>query len=121
MHSLFIAPLLFYVGLYGKKSSNNIWSVIGTVSLLAFTYHFLRIFYPREITSCVEENKNEQNNLLVIYLFHIIFVVPLLSYVGYYGYKSNNKVWLPLLILSLFLFTYHGFRYFYPRTIKENC
>ena len=119
LHSIFIAPFLFYIGYYGKKSNNNIWSVVGTVSFIALLYHGLRIIYPREITC--EENKQEQSTLLYIYIFHLSFVIPLLAYIAYNGKNSDNRVWYPLLILSVILFTYHGIRYFHPRVIKENC
>lgn len=121
LHAIIIAPLLAYIGWRGKKANNNIWSVIGSVALLALLYHGLRIFYPRDVTSCEEENKQERNTLLIIYFFHVIVVVPLLAYIAYYQRRADSRVWGPLLGLAFVLFTYNTMRYFYPRTIKENC
>ena len=121
LHSLFIAPFLFYLGWYGRKANNNIWFVVGTVAFLALLYHGLRIIYPRDVTSCIEENKQERSTLLIIYIFHISIVVPLLAYIAYKEYKADNRVWGPLLGLSIILFIYHATRYFYPRIVKENC
>lgn len=121
MHALFIAPLLYYLGWYGKNANKNIWSVVGTVGFLVVLYHGLRLIYPREVTSCVEENKEERRNLLVISWLHLLAVAPLLLYVAYNGSKSDQRVWGSLLGLSIIVFLYHGFRFFYPREIKENC
>lgn len=121
LHSLFIAPFLFYLGWYGRKANNNVWSIVGTVAFLALLYHGLRIIYHRDVTSCVEENKQERSTLLVIYIFHVSIVVPLLAYIAYKGRQADNRVWGPLLGLSIILFIYHGTRYFYPRVVKENC
>lgn len=121
LHALFIAPILYYVGLNGNKSNKNIWSVIGSIGILVVLYHGLRLIYPREVTSCIEENKEERKNLVIIYLMHLLIIAPLLLYIAYRGSKSDKRVWNPLLGLSVIILLYHGLRYFYPREIKENC
>lgn len=121
LHALFIAPLLGYVGWHGNKSNKNIWSVIGSIGFLVVLYHGLRIFYPRQVTTCIKENEEERKNLVIIYIFHLLAIAPLLLYIAYRGTKSDNMVWNPLLILSMVTFTYHGTRYFYPRIVNENC
>lgn len=121
LHALFIAPLLFYVGWNGKKSNKYIWSVIGSVSFLAFLYHGLRILYPRDITTCIKENEEERRTLLFVYIMHVMVIAPLLTYIAYYNVNSNTKVYNPLVWLSVFLFLYTGTRYFFPREVEENC
>lgn len=105
LHFLFIAPLLFYLGYYKNKSNPYIWPVVGTISLMVLVYHGLRIFYPRKTENASVEK------MLIIYLFHIIFVFPLLFYIYWKKDKSDNRVWTPLLLLSIFLFMYHLFRF----------
>jgi hypothetical protein len=95
LHALFIAPLFF----------KHIWSVVLSVSLLVLMYHGLRLFYPR----CKDDY------LKIVYVIHLLGVFPLLFYIGWMGSKSDNRVWSPLLSLSVIVFLYHGMRYFYPR------
>ena len=46
----------------------------------------------------------------LINLFHIIFVAPLLFYVGYNKDMVPNMVFNVLLATSFFVFLYHGYR-----------
>jgi hypothetical protein len=123
LHALFIAPFIFYVGWYGKKNKVNkkMWSVVGSIAFLVILYHGLRLFYPRDVTSCVDENKNERGTLITVYIIHLLVVAPLLIYVAYYGSSSNNSVWTPTMAMAVIVFLYHGMRYFFPRIVKENC
>ena len=121
LHAIFIAPLLLYIGWYRQKANRYIWSVIGSVAFLVFLYHGLRLVYPRDITSCKEANKKEQQMLKVIYLIHIIVVGPLLTYIAYMRSNASKRIWDPLLGLSIVLFLYNSIRYFVPRNVKENC
>ena len=47
-HVIAIAPLLIYIGYYGKNSSKNLFPVLLAVGLIALGYHGFRIFYPRD-------------------------------------------------------------------------
>lgn len=53
-------------------------------------------------------------NLPIINLFHILFVAPLLFYIGYqnnYGHKKPAKdLYNLLIILAILVFLYHGYR-----------
>ena len=120
-HALLIAPILFYIGWYGKRSNKNIWSVIGSITFITILYHSLRLIYPREVTSCEKADNEERKNLFIIYLFHLLVIAPLLMYITYKGNVSDKRVWGPLLGLSVIVFLYHGARYFFPREVKENC
>ena len=57
----------------------------------------------------------EQEYLKRVYLFHVLAVSPILLYVGYYGIKSNKKMYPIILSLGLMSVVYHGFRLFNPR------
>lgn len=108
LHFLFIAPFLFYLGYYKNKSNPYIWPVVGAVALMVLVYHGLRIFYPRQTENASSENKQK---MLIIYLFHTIFVFPLLFYIYWKKEKSDMRVWTPILLLSIFVFCYHLFRF----------
>ena len=61
-------------------------------------------------------SKNQEAEYLKrVYLFHVIVVAPLLIYIGYYGAKSNVKVFPVLLATGLIAMLYHGFRIYNPR------
>jgi len=57
----------------------------------------------------------EQEYLHRVYLFHVLAVVPVLLYVGYYGKKVNAKIFPVVMAMGLMALLYHGFRLFYPR------
>jgi hypothetical protein len=59
----------------------------------------------------------EQAYLQKVYFFHAIIVAPLLLYVGYYGAKSNDKVWGLVGGMGGVAFLYHGLRLKYPREV----
>lgn len=46
-HTFIIAPLLFYIGIKGKKSDERVFPVIAITAIVAFMYHFYRLFNPR--------------------------------------------------------------------------
>ena len=77
------------------------------------------IFKPQRRDE-IHEGKNlsknqEEEYLRRVYLFHVIAISPILLYVGYYGTKSNEKLFPVILSLGGISILYHGFRLFYPR------
>jgi len=52
-----------------------------------------------------------------VYLFHVLFVVPILLYVGYQGYKGKiSSDWYAVLfVVGVSALVYHGYRLFDPR------
>jgi hypothetical protein len=60
----------------------------------------------------------EQEYLRHVYLFHIVAIVPILLYVGYYGKQSNKKIFPVVLSIGIIAFIYHGFRLMVPREIQ---
>lgn len=59
----------------------------------------------QEKWSC-EEDKSKK--MILIYLAHILFIVPLIGYVAVYKSKTNKMVYPILGVLSLFTLGYHG-------------
>jgi len=57
----------------------------------------------------------ESEYLKRVYLFHVIAVSPILIYVGYYGDKSNAKLFPVILSLGVIALIYHGMRLAWPR------
>ena len=55
-----------------------------------------------------------------VYLFHLLFVAPLIGYVGYKGYNGNTiskDLYMILIVVSISVILYHGFRLVKPRKI----
>lgn len=53
-------------------------------------------------------NRNREKGHMIIYLSHILFIVPLLVYIAYYKQKVNKMIYPILIVLALFTVLYHG-------------
>ena len=112
-HVLFIAPILYYAGYKNSNLNPQFFPLILGTGLMGLVYHGLRMFYARQ-TSC-KDDEAERSNLVTIYLLHVLAIVPLFLYVGYYAKSSDNRVWNILLYSGILTFIYHLVRYFRPR------
>jgi hypothetical protein len=64
-------------------------------------------------TSDKLEGEDARKNKTLVYLMHVIIVVPLLAYIGIYR-KSINPITYPILIaLAVFTAAYHGLQLMY--------
>ena len=64
-------------------------------------------------TSDKLEGPDKQKNKILIYLMHLVLVVPILAYVAIYR-KSINPITYPLLLaLAVFTGAYHGIQLLY--------
>lgn len=50
---------------------------------------------------------NKRGNMM-IYLSHILFIVPLLLYIGYYKNSVNKMTYPIIIVLAVFTLVYHG-------------
>ena len=55
-----------------------------------------------------------------IYLIHVVFVAPLLIYVGYMKNKSNITLLNVMLILGIVVFFYHLYKLYKSLSYKKN-
>ena len=51
----------------------------------------------------------------LIYLVHILFVGPLLVYIGYYKGKVDSKILDAVAVLGAIVILYHGYKLFLSR------
>jgi len=49
------------------------------------------------------------SNRSIIYLIHILFVAPLLIYIGYKGTNTQDAVFKLLIIIGLVVILYHSY------------
>ena len=54
------------------------------------------------------DHSNTKKGNMLIYLSHIIFIVPLLLYISYYKNKVNKFIYPILIALAVFTLIYHG-------------
>jgi len=108
-HLMFIVPLFVYVGYMKGKGKmggllgiNNFYQVLTGFSLLGMVYHGMRVFNPRK----------EQNR--VVYLLHVLAILPLSLYVGFLGNKSASMAFTALLLLGGIAGVYHGIQLLTP-------
>jgi len=66
------------------------------------------IFKPHQYLQEQTNNSNKKKGHLIIYLSHILFIVPLLIYIGYYKKKVNTFIYPILIVLAVFTLLYHG-------------
>lgn len=57
-----------------------------------------------------EDERDVHSKHLLIYISHIIFIVPLLVYIGVYGKKVKPMTYPLVIALSVFTAAYHGIR-----------
>ena len=66
------------------------------------------LFKPKVHSQKQIDKSNTKKGNLLIYLSHIIFIVPLLLYISYYKNKVNVFIYPILIALSVFTLIYHG-------------
>ena len=52
-------------------------------------------------------------DLVMVYMFHLLFVVPLVLFIAIYGKKSPKSIFYVLLALGILTLLYHGTQAFY--------
>jgi len=72
---------------------------------------FTGLFKPQQHSKKqTEKDKSHDNKKghMIIYLSHILFIVPLLLYIAYYQKKVNKITYPILIVLGIFTLLYHG-------------
>ena len=96
--------------------------VISYVALAWYDYYYNCLLLPlqrskRSLTGLFKPDKHSQKQIdksntkrghMVIYLSHIIFIVPLLLYISYYKQSVNIFIYPILMALAVFTLIYHG-------------
>jgi hypothetical protein len=65
-------------------------------------------YKQKEKEKYIEDNKDSSKGKFIIYLSHIVFIVPLLLYIAIQKDKTNVMVYPILIVLSIFTALYHG-------------
>jgi len=96
-HILFVVPLFVMMMIWGKKLPKLFWAFIGILSVILVIYHLYGYFKTRNLQS-------HSSKKSMIYLFHVLFVAPLLLYL----IVNVNNMLLSIICISIIL--YHGYK-----------
>ena len=106
LHILLIAPLFAYVGYYGANSKAQAFTALMAFGILTLFYHGYKFFAERK------EQSIASSYWKAINLFHMVFVAPLLIYIGYMGVDSLPQMFTVLLVLAPLVMLFHLYRAF---------
>ena len=125
LHILIVAPI-FLLGCFGlnlKIFGTNLLKIIGWILLIFMGYSLLK----SEITGNwnwnlsklfdfnMKQDRNNATRLRIVYIFHIIIIVPLLLLINY-SKKIQKQLQGALCILGIMALIYHGYSYWRSET-----
>ena len=95
-HLLFVGSLFLYVGIARDHLPKWMYPVLLVLGAIIIVYHIYKIYV----------NKGKQQWINYI---HILFVGPLLLYIGYKKRETSRKYYELLLMLGFAAIGYHGY------------
>ena len=117
----FLLPVIFVISYVAMAWYDYMYNCdITMYSGTAIGPNTLDAIFKPQLRNKKHDKKNlsknqEQEYLHRVYLFHVIAIAPILLYVGFYGKKSNEKIFPVILSLGVISLIYHGFRLVFPR------
>ena len=100
LHVAFIAPFLLWVGFNRAATPDWVYSFMVGMGLLVLIYHAYKAVGRWFAKSPV----------LWINLIHVLFVAPLILWIGYHEKKTERPAYDMLLIVSFGAFGYHLYK-----------
>jgi hypothetical protein len=100
LHVALIAPFLLWVGFNRAATPDWVYSFMVGTGLLVLIYHAYKAVGRWFAKSPV----------LWINLIHVLFVAPLILWIGYYGKKTERPAYDMLLIVAFGAFGYHLYK-----------
>tara|TARA_B100000524_G_scaffold347684_1_gene250191 strand:+ start:1607 stop:1966 length:360 start_codon:yes stop_codon:yes gene_type:complete len=101
LHIFLQSMILIYIGYTGKITEDNAYLALLATALL------IPVFVP-------PPNFEEKNGRNINHLFHYLIVLPFFTYIAYMGYYERNlsdTTYFILLVLGIFIFIYHGYKF----------
>ena len=96
-HAAVVGPLFLYVGLAREGVPDQVFNVLGLLSLVIFGYHSYRAY---------EKLKNGSSAW--VNWIHILLIAPLLLLVAYTKKTTHPRYYEMLLLLGFAAIGYHG-------------
>jgi hypothetical protein len=97
-HLLIVGSLFLYVGIARESIPKWMYPVLLVLGAVIVVYHIYKIVLK------MQKGKGYWVNLI-----HILFVAPLLIYIGYYKKETSRKYYELLLMLGFAAIGYHGY------------
>ena len=87
-----VGLLLLYISI--KRNVNVLfYNILLIISIIAIIYHVIKFY----------------NTLYVLYLFHLIFILPVICAVGLLKYDTPDYIYKILLFIAFGTIGYHGY------------
>lgn len=99
-HVAIIAPVLMYVGFSRAATPDWLYNVLFGTGLLVLVYHGYKAM-ARLFSS---------SPALWVNLIHVLFVAPMLIWIGYHGKKTGRPAYDMLLMLAFAVFGFHLYK-----------
>jgi hypothetical protein len=96
-HILFVVPLFLYVAFQRANTSDQVYWFLFALGLFVFLYHGYKA-----MTRLVAGSSYAWVNLI-----HVLFIAPLMIYIGYYGKKTPRAAYEILAITAFGALGYH--------------
>ena len=97
-HILIIGTFFLYVGIRKDKIPPFLFPVMLALGAIVIVYHLYKIYL-----------KARKREGYWVNLIHVLFVGPLLIYIGLYNKKTSRKYYELLLMLGFAAIGYHGY------------
>lgn len=110
---LYTSLFLIFIGAYVAMAWYDYYFNCNLISLQRGQYSMTGLLKPPQEAQHVSMNKEEKQTVenkrkkILIYLFHIIGIIPFLMYLFYYQNKTPYFVFPLLFVLIVFTFLYH--------------
>jgi uncharacterized membrane protein len=95
-HVLVVGILFLFVGINREKTNQYLLRFLLYLGILIIVYHLYKMY-----------NYLNNGRSYWVNLIHILFVGPLLIYIGYYGEKTSRKFFELLMMLAFASIGYH--------------
>jgi hypothetical protein len=99
-HVIVIAPLLLFVGFSRAATPDWVYSLLFGMGILVGVYHGYKAVV-RLMTS---------SPVVWVNLIHVLFVAPMLLWIGYQGKKTGRPAYDMLLMLAFAVFGFHLYK-----------
>ena len=103
-HIFLVAPFLLYIANKKNNAPGALYSILMALSIFVLAFHSWRL-------STLGANPINE--------FHILFVVPLLFYIGWKKGMINSNIFRLLYLLAAVIIIFHGWR-FYEKYMEAN-
>jgi hypothetical protein len=98
-HLFIVVPLFLFVGFQRASTPNWMYMTLLSIAAVVFLYHGIKMVVRFQ----------KQSTYLWVNVIHVLFVAPLIAYIGYHGKDTPRFAYELLLMLTFGAAGYHLF------------